>query len=270
MAQEPLAPANSPLSSTSSTELTRVRRWEIATAWPLFVLSIAFFVASVWLFAADDVSRELRGLLSLTVVVTWVIFIADFVIRAILSKGTTRFVARHWFEVLSLVVPYLRPFLIIAFLWRLPIFTKTANALRARYVASVAIFALLFVYTAATAVWVVERKAPGATIVNLGDAIWWGFTTITTVGYGDFVPITPWGRFFAVLLMIGGIFVIGVVSATILSLLTDQLQRAAHRVAAHHGNGTDVHILHPAHLAHPSAVPDAGSAPVHPPREVTR
>lgn len=250
MARVPLAPADSPLPSAPLSEPTRVRRWEVATAWPLFVFSIAFFVASVWLFAAEDLSSGLRGLLSLTVALTWAAFIADFIIRAILSKGTTRFVARHWFEVLSLVVPYLRPFLIIAFLWRLPIFTKTANALRARYVASVAIFALLFVYTAATAVWVVERKAPGATIVDLGDAIWWGFTTITTVGYGDFVPITPWGRFFAVLLMVGGIFVIGVVSATILSVLTDQLQRAAHRVAAHHGTPPEVNaraLIHPLH-----------------------
>lgn len=152
--------------------------------------------------------------------------------------------------VVSLIIPYLRPFLIIAFLWRLPVFTKSENTLRARYVASVAIFALLFVYTASTAVWVVERKAPNATIVDLGDAIWWGFTTITTVGYGDFVPITPLGRFFAVLLMVRGIFVIGVVSATILSLLTEQLHRAAGRANARHLS---------AHHAHAGAA-DAGQA----------
>jgi voltage-gated potassium channel len=39
-----------------------------------------------------------------------------------------------------------------------------------------------------------------------GDAVWWAFTTVTTVGYGDIVPVTAAGRVVAVALMISGIF----------------------------------------------------------------
>jgi voltage-gated potassium channel len=49
--------------------------------------------------------------------------------------------------------------------------------------------------------------------------VWWGFETITTVGYGDFVPVTMQGRAFAVMVMFVGISVLGVVSATFASTL---------------------------------------------------
>ncbi|MBR7801846.1 ion channel, partial [Undibacterium fentianense] len=34
---------------------------------------------------------------------------------------------------------------------------------------------------------------------------WWAIVTMTTVGYGDFAPSTPEGRFFAVFIMFAGI-----------------------------------------------------------------
>ncbi len=211
----------------------RVRAWEDRTAWPLFVLSIAFFVCSVLLIGLDDISRTLAGVLGLVIVASWIAFIADFVARVILSTRRSRFLRRRWFEIVSLVVPYLRPFLIIAYVWRLPFFRRSASHLRARLVIGMSLFALLFVYTASTAVWFVERSDPRATIVDLGDAIWWGFTTITTVGYGDFVPVTGVGRALAVLLMIGGILIVGVTSAAFVSALSDQIRRVTARQHEH-------------------------------------
>ncbi|MFG1492045.1 potassium channel family protein [Halobacteriovorax sp. ZH4_bin.1] len=48
------------------------------------------------------------------------------------------------------------------------------------------------------------EKGANPKVVELGDAIWWAFTTITTVGYGDITPVTLWGRVIAIVLMIFG------------------------------------------------------------------
>ena len=49
-----------------------------------------------------------------------------------------------------------------------------------------------------------EAGAAGANIKTPGDALWWGYVTITTVGYGDQYPVTPWGRVIGVFLLTAG------------------------------------------------------------------
>jgi voltage-gated potassium channel Kch len=57
-----------------------------------------------------------------------------------------------------------------------------------------------------------EEDAPGANITTGGDAVWWAYVTITTVGYGDQFPVTPTGRVIGVLVMTGGVALFGVLT----------------------------------------------------------
>jgi voltage-gated potassium channel len=62
---------------------------------------------------------------------------------------------------------------------------------------------------------IIERDIEGSNIKNFGDGIWWAITTVTTVGYGDKFPTTMEGKFLAVGLMIVGISLMGVITASV-------------------------------------------------------
>src|SRR5450759_4660981 len=79
----------------------------------------------------------------------------------------------------------------------------------------------LILFVASLAVLDAERGAKSATITTFGDALWWAMTTVTTVGYGDRYPITTQGRFIAGGLMLGGIALLGIVTASLASWLLD-------------------------------------------------
>jgi len=71
-------------------------------------------------------------------------------------------------------------------------------------------FAAIFVLKA-------EAPNPDANITTAGDAVWWVFVTITTVGYGDRFPTTMWGRTLGVIVMFCGIALIGVLTSFLAS-----------------------------------------------------
>jgi voltage-gated potassium channel Kch len=73
--------------------------------------------------------------------------------------------------------------------------------------------ALLLVFTIAWGVLLAEQSAPNANIKTYHEAVWWALVTITTVGYGDYYPVTGWGQSMAVILMFFGLGIIGVLSS---------------------------------------------------------
>lgn len=67
----------------------------------------------------------------------------------------------------------------------------------------------LVVTGSATAIYLIESPHEDAQITNLIDAFWWASATVTTVGYGDVVPVTEIGRVMGIGLMFVGIAIIG-------------------------------------------------------------
>jgi voltage-gated potassium channel len=64
-----------------------------------------------------------------------------------------------------------------------------------------------------------ESKSPDANITTGGDALWYSMVTITTVGYGDFYPVTTAGRITAMIIMFMGVGIIGALASILASLL---------------------------------------------------
>ena len=74
---------------------------------------------------------------------------------------------------------------------------------------------IFIAYISAVQITITERSVEGSNIKNFGDGIWWAITTVTTVGYGDRYPTTSQGKVMAVGLMILGISLMGVVTASV-------------------------------------------------------
>jgi voltage-gated potassium channel len=135
----------------------------------------------------------------------------------------TSLATRHWHyvrtHVLSLAVVVFPPLRVI-FSYRLvrSLFRR-GNLVRFMLAASV------LVLNGAIVVYLYERHASGSNIHTLGESVWWSVTTVTTVGYGDYYPVTVGGQIAAACIMGIGILTLAVVTAQVASSFVDQAAR---------------------------------------------
>ncbi|HSV96005.1 MAG TPA: potassium channel family protein [Spirochaetota bacterium] len=101
-------------------------------------------------------------------------------------------------------------------------FIDAAGILRKEKVSRLFLVFLITVSLFGTAVYYFEHLEPGALIKTIGDGIWWGFITITTVGYGDKFPVTWPGKVLAILMIGTGMILTIVISGTIASILVER------------------------------------------------
>jgi voltage-gated potassium channel len=91
---------------------------------------------------------------------------------------------------------------------------------RSQYAVFITLFLTILVLTIASVlVLQFESQSPEANITTGGDAFWYAIVTITTVGYGDFYPVTPAGRITAMFIMFAGVGIIGALASILASLL---------------------------------------------------
>lgn len=197
-------------------------RWERISEWPLMIASVLFLFA--YSLQVLTPSPAVNGFAKVIVVITWAVFAVEYLVALALAPQRASWFFRHLPDLAIVALPALRPLRLLRLVTLLAVMQRVAgNALRGRVVTYVVSASVLLVYIAALAMYDAERMAPDATIGTFGDAIWWAFTTITTVGYGDLSPVSPTGRVIAVGLMIGGITLLGIVTATLASWLVDKV-----------------------------------------------
>lgn len=224
------------MSNTAEESRSAQSRWQKLAEWPLTVTALTFLVAYAWQIIGD-LHGGAATLTETIITVTWVIFVIDYVVTLTLAEGRWYWFRTHLFDLIVVALPILRPLRLLRLVTLLSVLQRTAGAaFRGRVVVYVAGASVLLVFVAALAVLDSERSAPGASITTFTGALWWAFVTVTTVGYGDLSPITDQGRIIAVALMLGGIALIGVITATLASWIVEKVSEGeAETAAATHG-----------------------------------
>ncbi|MDT5172696.1 MAG: voltage-gated potassium channel [Mycobacterium sp.] len=201
----------------------KLQRWERHAEWPLAAAALLF----LGLFSEQVLARPQGHEAHLLWIVSWAIwglFVLDYVVRLCLASDRWRWFLHHLLDFAIVALPLLRPLRLLRLLVLIEVLQKAVgDAFRGRIVVYTVSGVLLLIYTASLAVFDKERYQHGATINSFGKAIWWSITTVTTVGYGDVYPVTNAGRIIAVLLMIGGISLVGVVTAALASWIIESV-----------------------------------------------
>jgi voltage-gated potassium channel len=159
-------------------------------------------------------------------VVTWLVFLVDYVVhvRHIYRYRRTGFGRFDLFVVIATAPWFLIPgaqagqFVVVlrlARLARLLMASRGARRLLDRLGRIVAVAVGVVLVTSLVAYHAEHPVNPE--FATVGDALWWGIVTITTVGYGDIVPKTTTGRWAAVVIMVTGIAVLGVLAGSLAS-----------------------------------------------------
>ena len=193
----------------------RLASWEHRAEWPLAAIALIFLAAY-----SVDVLAQPHGLTAYLVNTatwaSWVIFTVDYVVRLYLAPNKRHWVIHHLVDLAIVLLPLLRPLRLVRLLVLVTALQKAVgNAIRGKVIIYTICGATLLVYVGALAELQTERGMPDSHINTFGQALWWAITTITTVGYGDTYPVTTTGRFISVLMMIGGISLVGSITATI-------------------------------------------------------
>jgi voltage-gated potassium channel len=219
------------------TEERRMPR-EHGNAYNLFILILTVFSLAVMVLLLLPLGPESRQLLTLYDNAICVIFLADFVFNLARSRSRREYFIdqRGWLDLLG-SIPTLGFFQLSALfrLARLSRFARITRLLsgsnrrelvrdmvenRGQYATFVTVLLAGMVLSISSfLVLQFESRSADANIKTGGDAIWWGFVTITTVGYGDRFPVTTLGRLVGLFVMFAGVGIIGALASILASVL---------------------------------------------------
>jgi voltage-gated potassium channel len=209
----------------------RIAAWNRRVDWPLTALAVLFLIGYAWQVLDTSLSPAARTALDVALTGIWVLFGLDYLVRIALARRKMRFVATHVIDLVVLLLPMLRQLRALRVVTAISVLNRQLRPdFRGRVVVYVVSTVALVGFIASLAVLDAERDVPDASITTFGDAVWWTLTTISTVGYGDRFPVTFEGRVVAATLMVAGIALLGVVTASIASWFVENLRRASEQV----------------------------------------
>ncbi|HUK73244.1 MAG TPA: ion channel [Streptosporangiaceae bacterium] len=189
----------------------RLAKYEARTREPLDLLALA----TLWLVVVPwgDFGHEAAYIVLAFRVALSAVYGTDIAIRSALTPRHVQYALTHPLALVSVVIPPVR----VLFSLRL-----IRSMFRRGHLGRFLVTAAVLVLNGAVIVYLFERHVPGSNIHTLGDALWWSCVTVTTVGYGDFYPVTTGGRITACFIMGTGLLTLAVVTAQVASSFAAQ------------------------------------------------
>lgn len=204
----------------------------------IYVL-VALFVESLF-----ELTPDVKEILRFADHLICFVFLFDFFVRFSKAPSKKQFMKWGWIDFISSIpmldiFRYGRIVRVVRVLRILRAFRSTKVILYYLFrnktqgtfslVSTVSVILAIF---GAIAMLLLEKGVEGSNIHNAPDALWWAFVTITTVGYGDYYPVTYEGRIVAVILMTAGVGLFGTFTGFVASwfLEDDQDKKEQHVV----------------------------------------
>jgi len=200
-----------------------VHAWERWSTIPLAVLAFVYLGLYSMEVLGDWPKLVLFDFVAISDII-WGIFIIDFAVRFFMSPAKVQFLKSNAIELVSLVLPFFRAFRMFRVVIALGFLSRVGKSLSAKINIYVGLILPLLIYVCSLGVYEAEHLAPGANIKQFGDAVWWAFVTIATVGYGDYYPVTLEGRIIAVFLMISGLALVSVIAVSVATMFLNRIE----------------------------------------------
>jgi voltage-gated potassium channel len=220
-----------------ATPADRTRR---SNAYELFILVLTVLSLMIMVALYLPLDAPTKQLLTIYDNLICVVFLFDFATNMIRARPKRSYFVdrRGWLDLLGSIPTVNVPIFRFSGLFRLARLSRLSRITRlmrtkgkreitqdvvqnrGQYAAAITFMAAFLVLVVASVVELAfESGAPDANITTGGDALWWAVVTITTVGYGDFYPVTAAGRITGVFVMFTGIGIIGALASILASIL---------------------------------------------------
>ena len=217
------------LAGVSKQENARAQAWARRLEWPMLLLCL--WIILEWYLAETGVIT--RGFAAITDWVLWGFFATEALILSSLVDRPLRYLRGNWVNLLIILLMF-PPFiaaipgagglrllrLAVLFNLALQFSGRTRRMLMANHIGPVIVAALILVVVAG---FIVAGIDPA--VATPWEGIWWAWVTITTVGYGDIVPETSAGKIFATLLILVGIGLVSIMTATFSAFFVNEDRR---------------------------------------------